>query len=111
MMELELHPIAVDAATYFVKDKRSFSDDSLAKLIERLETLHGKPELGPALASLVQVAQHLDLVEKAKPAAMALMNIAVSQTAALEELNKLAKHAHEDEARKKRKAFAKFSGN
>jgi hypothetical protein len=105
-----LHPIALDASTYFLKDARSFSEASLAKLVEKLESLHGQPELGPALASLVQVAQHLELVEKAKPAAMALLRVAMSQTAALEELNKRAKHAQEDEARKKRKAFAKFSG-
>ena len=107
----ELHPIALEASTYFLKDARSFSDASLSKLAAALEALHGQPELGPAVASLVQVAQHLELVERAKPAAMALLQIAMAQTSALEELNRKAKRAQEDEARKKRKAFERFSGN
>ena len=109
--EPALHPIALEASTYFLKDARSFSAASLSRLSEALEELHGRPELGPAVASLVQVAQHLELVEKAKPAAMALMRIAMSQTAALEELNQKAKVAQEEESRRKRMAFAKFSGN
>ena len=106
----QLHPIALEASTYFLKDKRSFSDESLEKLCATLEGLHGRAELGPALASLVQVAQHLDLVEKAKPAAMALLQIASAQTHALEALNQKLKVEQEDVARQKRKAFSKFSG-
>jgi hypothetical protein len=110
-MENQLHPIALDASTYFLKDARSFSEESLEKLTATLEGLHGKPELGPALASLVQVAQHLDLVEKAKAAAMALLRVAMTQTQALEEMNQKARLGQEDVARQKRKAFSKFSGN
>ena len=106
----QLHPIALEASTYFIRDKRSFSDESLKKLTATLEGLHGDVQLGPALASLVQVAQHLDLVEKAKSAAMALLQIATAQTQALEELNQKAKLAQEDLARQKRKTFSKFSG-
>ena len=82
----ELHPIALEASTYFLKDRRSFSDDSLSSLESSLEKLHGQLELRPAVASLIQVAQHLERVEKAKPAALALLEVAMKQTSALEAL-------------------------
>ncbi len=106
----QLHPIALEASMCFLKDARGFSEASIAKIAASLESLRGQPELGPAVASLIQVAQHLETVEKARPAALALMRVAMSQTGALEAVNRKAQLAGEDVARRKRQEFAKFSG-
>lgn len=106
----ELHPIAAEAAALFLRGNRSFTREGIAKLEAELEKIRDRPELGPALASLVQVAQYLERGEKAKDASLALLKVVLSQTSALEALNQKAKLSQEDEQRKKREAFAKFSG-
>jgi hypothetical protein len=108
--EAFLHPIATEAGTLFLKGKGSFSKEALGALQRSLEKIADKPELGPALASLVQVAQHLDRDRNAKAASQALLRVAMTQTIALEELNKTAKQSEEDRQRAKRKAFNKFTG-
>jgi hypothetical protein len=106
----QLHPIAAQAGSLFLQCKGSFDAEALEKLELELEKLHGRPELGPAVASLVQVAQYLDRERNAKNAAMALLQVAMAQTTALEALNEKARLAKEDESRKKQKAFSKFTG-
>jgi hypothetical protein len=105
-----LHPLATDASTYFVQGGGKFTPEALQKLTTALEQLAGKDELGPAVASLVQVAQYLDRTLKAKDAAAELMNLAMAQTYELEQLNKKTRHKKEDADRQKAKTFAKFSG-
>jgi hypothetical protein len=105
-----LHPIATMASASFIQGNRSFTPAALAELNETLEAISGTQELGPAIASLIQVAQYLEYGEKAKAASVALLRVAMSQTAALELLNDQAKKSVEDQARAKRKAFSKFTG-
>jgi hypothetical protein len=107
---INLHPIATDASTYFVQGGNAFSKEALAKLAAALEAIAEKEELGPAVASLVQVAQYLDKTLNAKAASAALMDLAVAQTFALEKLNKKAQEKKQDADRAKAKAFNKFSG-
>jgi hypothetical protein len=106
----QLHPIATEASALFLQGKRTFTAEAIAKLESELDKIRERPELGPAIASLVQVAQHLDKNEGAQAASLALLRVAMTQTSSLEALNKKAKLVQEDEARRKQKAFAKFSG-
>lgn len=106
-----LHPVATIAAQYFLEGKGSFTPEALENLQLALDELADKPDLGPAVASLVRVAQHLENDRKARDAAQALLRVAMTATFALEEQNKKVKAEEEDAARIKRKAFSKFSGN
>jgi len=106
----ELHPIATEASTYFVQGGNKLSQENLEKLTVALEALADKDEFGYALASLVQVAQYLDRTLNAKEASNALLELALSQTYALEQLNKKQQAKKADADREKAKAFNKFTG-
>lgn len=106
----ELHPIATEAATWFERGQGKLTKDALEALQKQLDALATDPQLGPAVASLVQVAAHLDKVLGAKAAADALLKVAMSATKALEAQNAKLEAGVQDKARQKKAAFAGFTG-
>jgi hypothetical protein len=107
----EDHPIVVQAANYFVTGHGAFTQESLQKLQHSLEALAGKVELGWALECLVLFAQYLDKKHEATAAADALLDVAMTQTFALEQLNKQMEELNADNDRNRHKAFNKFTGS
>lgn len=80
----EIHAIATEASTYYVRGNGAFTSDAIWALRASLEKLTDSPELGPAVAALVMVAGHLDQAHGAKAAANALLQLATTATPALE---------------------------
>jgi hypothetical protein len=108
--EPNLHPIAKEASHLYAEGGGKFTKEALVKLEATLTDLAEKPELGEALTALTQVAQYLDLERKDKKSATALLQIAMSFTQALENLNNRLEAAKADAERRRQKARSKFTG-
>ena len=110
-VEDELHPIAEKAATFFERAGGKLTGEHVKELAADLDALAEDPMLGPAVTSLVKIAAYLEHERNARKEADKLLKIAVGATAALELQNKKAKDAKQDEAQRKRKQFAGFTGD
>jgi hypothetical protein len=106
----EDHPLIAEAALLFDQRAGRYTADDLAKLEDSLAKYADSPALADAIGLLLQFAQYVETHLSNKNAADALLDVALTQTLALERLNKSLEEKHADADRDRHKAFCKFSG-